>query len=403
LPNPAGQLSPVLSLDGTILYVMEARPSASGGPILRAINVANITTNPGAYDFGTGQWTAVHTLAAPTGLAGSEQLFAVASPGVSNTRSSPYLDYTANQIFFGDTVGRVHRVTSVNSTTPTADGGGFPVTCGANELRAPVFVSNQVIATSRDGIVYRIDISGAGPYSCVASAAVGAGTGATAGELASPVIDVTNSKIIVVTGADTANGDKRMALLNLNFTAGAGSLSSVLIGPGSTVLPRIPDVDNAFLTTNSGNLYVGGSPTGANGAYLIRVGYNGSTFTGPLGFAELHHTGAAGDNPYSPVTVFLTASLLANPEFAYIGGSGARYQFMNRIGTGFAGTNAVPVAMDSFFPSVGTLTGGCDSSITIDNRTGTVTGAGATANIYFGSLGVAGATPSTVVQLAQQF
>jgi len=43
------------------------------------------------------------------------------------------------------------------------------------------------------------------------------------------------------------------------------------------------------------------------------------------------------------------------------------------------------------------------SQIIIDTNTAAVTGGTATANIYYGTMGVAGTTQSTIVQLAQQF
>jgi hypothetical protein len=74
LPYGTGT-SPTLSLDGKVLYLFESGTQANGGPILHAINVNNITSTPGTYNFTTGLWTSVHTLAAPSGTATSEQLF----------------------------------------------------------------------------------------------------------------------------------------------------------------------------------------------------------------------------------------------------------------------------------------------------------------------------------------
>jgi hypothetical protein len=392
--------SPVLSLDGTVLYVFESRPRASGGLILHAINVNNIAANPGTYNFGTGTWTSVHTLAAPTGLPGSEQLFEFTFAGVGNNESSPYLDYANNQIFFGDSGGRIRRVVNTNITLPNQDTTNFPVACGTSPLQAPVFVNGQVIVTSTDGTLYRINAMVAPPLMCVASAAVGDSGSGPEGQLASPVIDVTNSKIIVTTGLDFS-GNRSMSLFALNFAAGAAPLSSVTIGPDdANIFPQIPAFDHAFFMTNNGNLYVGGEPAAGCDTYLIRVPYSGTTLGAPAGFAELQHTGGIAPRSSSAVTAFLTASLLPNPDFIYVGGAGGTYRFMNRIASGFAGTDAAPVAMDGFFA----LPGGSNSGIIISNRTGSVTGAGATANIYFGTLGVAAtSTESTVVQLAQQF
>src|SRR4030095_5021706 len=90
--GPATSAGP--TLDGTFPYVLENRGT---GVILHAINVNNITTNPGAYNFGTTLWTQTHTLAAPTGILTSEQLLEIAFTGITNNVSSPYLDYNNNQ------------------------------------------------------------------------------------------------------------------------------------------------------------------------------------------------------------------------------------------------------------------------------------------------------------------
>jgi hypothetical protein len=134
------------------------------------------------------------------------------------------------------------------------------------------------------------------------------------------------------------------------------------------------------------------------GTYLLRVPYNGTLGT-PAGYATLARSSTAATVATSPVTEFLTASSLANPDFIFIGGSSGNYKFMNRISSGFAGTNSVPVATDSSFA----VPGGVSSGIIIDTRTTLITGTTATANIYFGTVGIASTTQSTFVQLAQQF
>jgi hypothetical protein len=47
--------------------------------------------------------------------------------------------------------------------------------------------------------------------------------------------------------------------------------------------------------------------------------------------------------------------------------------------------------------------GGVSSGIVIDTNTAATTGTTATANIYFGTAGIASTVQSTIVQLAQQF
>jgi len=395
--------SAVPSLDGTVLYVIESAPTSM---ILHAINVNNITLNPGVYSFLTNTWITTHTLAAPTGLPGSEQLFQITIAGVTNIRSSPYLDYTNNQIFVGDATGGIHRIMNTNLSTASEDTTNFPVACGIAEQRSPVFVNGQVITTSALGVVHRIDTTVATPYTCISSAALGNGAG---GELASPVIDSTNNKLLLTTAHSSASGVFRaLMLMDLNFAAGATPLFIVDLGPNvGTLRPRVPALDDAFYNTNSGNVYADGGPSSGANAYLVRVTYDctvSCTFGAPAGYAALHHTGGGSNAAASPVAIFTTASALANPEFVYVGGSTGNYLYMNRIASGFGGTDASPVAIDGATSSTGffAVPGGADSGIIVDNRTSGVTGSTATANIYFGTIG-AGATQSTVVQLAQQF
>jgi hypothetical protein len=399
--------SAVPSLDGTVLYFLESRPSANGGAILHAMNVNNILLNKGAYNFVTGLWSGARVLAAPTGLASSEQLFQITYTGVTNNVASPYLDYATNQMFFGDSAGRIHRIINVDKTTAARDTTHFPVQCGTQQLQSPVFVNGQVITTSADGKVYRIDMTGPTPpglYTCVASGPGGAGTaGGVGGGLSAPVVDISNSNVIVASNNADAFGVRGVGFFDVMFASGATVVSGIDVGAGSTTIaPQTPSFDEAFWSTNNGNIYVPGGPAFATGTYLVRVPYNGTAVSTPTGYATLNRSGGAQTVATSPVTEFLTASSLANPDFIFVGGASGNYRYMNRISSGFGGTDAAPVAMASSFQPVGG--GGVSSGIVIDTRTTAITGSTATANIYFGTIGVVTSlTQSRIVQLAQQF
>jgi hypothetical protein len=379
-----------------VLYVLENRVT---GVILHAINVNNITTNPGTYDFVTQLWSNAHVLAAPTGAPSSEQLFEIAFVGVQNNVASPYLDYSNNQIFFGDSVGRIQHVINTSLTTASRDLTNFTLPCGTAQLQSPVFVSNQVIATSYNGFLYRLDTTGASPYACIAAVQGGAGTGAgIAGAYAAPIVDVTNNKIIVSTNNAAGFGVAGIGTFDLMFAAGASATSGQLLGPATTTAPIGGSFDDAFWSTNNGNFYSVAANSGSNNTYLVRFPYNGA-FGAASGFAQLHRSGAGAVVASSPVTEFLTASSLANKDFVFVGGGGGSYLFMNRIGAGFAGTDAAPVSMANWFAApVGVI-----SQSIIDTNTAAVTGGTATANIYYGTMGIASTTQSTIVQLAQQF
>ena len=391
--------SAVPSLDGTVLYVIESRPSANGGPILHAINVNNITTNPGAYNFTTNTWTQTHTLSAsPIGTASSEQLFQLTYAGITNNVASPYLDYDTNQLFFGDAAGRIHRVTGVNTAGAAKyTSNGFPVSCGTAQLQSPVFWNNQIYTTSADGRAYRINLAGATPYTSVGSYQGGAGT-SVGGGLSAPVLDVTNNKLVTSTNNVNGGGGRAYGVFNLTFAQDELPTSWVYTGQTSTTIaPDSPSFDDAFWSTNSGSLYGVGTNAAGTNTYLIRVAYNGEV-GGISGNAALTRSGTAGVVDTSPVTEFLTGAA-SNADFIFVGGSTGNYKFMNRISAGFTGSDGAPSTMaGSFAPAQGIMSG-----IIIDTNLAAMTGSTAKANIYFGTIGVASTTMSTIVQLAQAF
>jgi hypothetical protein len=175
---------------------------------------------------------------------------------------------------------------------------------------------------------------------------------------------------------------------------------AVSLGQANGIAPVSPTLDDKFWSTNNGNIYAIGTPDNGGNTYLIRVPYNGTSLGSPAGFAQLRRsTGAnTASVPTTPVAEFLTASSATNPDFIFVGGAGTNYRFMNRISTLFNGSNNSPTSMANWFA----IPGGSISGIVIDTRTTDTTGQ-ATANIYFGTIGIASTTQSTIVQLAQAF
>jgi hypothetical protein len=396
LPYGTGT-SPTLSLDGSVLYVVESRPENSGGPILHAINVDNITNNRGSYNYNTKTWTSVHTLAAPNGTASSEQLFQLTFSGTSNSLSSPYYDYDENLIYMGDGDGRIHRISNAH-TSAASEAPGWPIDCNAGAFQSPMAYDGQVIVGSTDGSLYRIDTTAPNP-TCISAMQLGGGSAeGSPGGLTSPTIDVTNSKILVTTG-DTAIGDfKALAVFNLYFTPDEPPTGWAILGNADSIPAQFPALDNEFWENNDGNVYAIGTG-GTSNTLLMRIPYNGATMLPAAGHAALRRSGGSARSVgTSPVVEFLTAANVSNPDFIFVGGNGTNYNFMNRISAGFNGSANSPRAVDSFFATAT----GISSGISVDTRTTSTTGTTATANIYFGTAG-GGTTQSTIVQLAQQF
>ena len=316
--------------------------------ILHAINVDNITSTPGAYNFVSNTWTQVHTLlSSPIGTPTSEQMFELTYAGVVNNVASPYLEYNTNDIFFGDSTGHIHRVTGANTAAAAKYVvNGFPVLVRHGvQLQSPLFYGGQVITGSADGKLYRINMNAAPPYTAIASVQGGAGTGTVGGGMSAPILDVTNSKII--SGANNSNGGMRgYGAFDLIFAAAANPTSFTYTGATSTTIAAVPPTfDDAFWSLNNGSLYAAGSNTAGTASYLIRVGYNAGVMGAITGNAALTHTSTAAVVATSPVTEFLTGAA-SNPDYIFIGGSTGTYKCMNRISAGFTGTQRHAVDHD---------------------------------------------------------
>ena len=280
--------------------------------ILHAINVNNITSTPGTYNFNPKKWMSTHTLAAPDGTATSEQLFQITFSGVTNNVSSPYLDYDSNQIFFGDSAGRIRRVINVDQKTASQDTTNFPVSCGTAQLRSPIFWNGQVVETSADGKLYRIDTTAATPYTCIAAQQGGAGVaGGAGGALSAPVLDVTNNTVIVGSNNTYMIGGRGYGAIDLMFTAGQAPGSFTPYGTTApTIAPVEPAFDNAFWLNNNGSLVASGTNSAGSNTYLLNVPYNGGALGSVNGWAAFNHITSSANAVVAttPVTEFLTAA-----------------------------------------------------------------------------------------------
>jgi len=124
--------------DGTVLYVLENR---AAGVVLHAINVNNITTNPGTYNFGTLVWSNAHVLStSPIGTRRANSSSRSRFAGIVDNVASPYLDYSGQPDFLRrfrgtDSARHQHRSRDPASRDVT----NFTNACGAAQLQSPVF------------------------------------------------------------------------------------------------------------------------------------------------------------------------------------------------------------------------------------------------------------------------
>ena len=242
--------SAVPSLDGTVLYVLESRASSTH-PARHQRQQHH--DDAGHLQLRHQRWTSVHTLSSsPIGTATSEQLFQLTFATAVNNVSSPYLDYSSNQIFFGDSAGKIHRVINTNlSTASEYLSNGFPVACGTAQLTSPVFANDQVIVDQRQ----RLRSTGSTWARRPTRDPLGAGRHGRrrgrrtvgAGDRHHQQQDHRDRR-----ARPSAAPVKGIGAFDLMFAAGAVATSGCARAP-TTVCVEPPTFDDAFWSTNNGN------------------------------------------------------------------------------------------------------------------------------------------------------
>ncbi len=374
------QTSPVLSLDGSILFVVESLVS---GAVVHAIQTGSVTCS------GACTLTNAATPSTPTNRLWSATL----SGSANDSISSPFIKYTftsLDELFVGDDAGLVHRFTNIlaGSGAEVVDG-TWPVTVSSGvQLSSPTVDASTGIlfVGAANGFLHRVTIS----TGVVTTSAVVGGPLSFGGIVDAPVIDVTNQRVLVTTGntGSGSTGFSALAQFAETFASGASPTAKRNFGAGGVANAHRPAFDDGFLTSGSGNTYVGAPSFDASDTVIVRFTYSnasglGSTFTS----VSLTNTGTSAAVETSPVTVFRNATTAT--EFAYISGLGGlvtNEQRINRINT----ATFLSVANSS-------AQAGGTSPIVVDN----IGAASEQSNIYFGTR--SNVVANFVVKLLQQF
>jgi hypothetical protein len=349
------------------------------------------------------------------------------SGAVSDTNSSPYVDFGSKTAYVGDDQGQMHKFTNVfSSSTPAEAGSGWPVTLNTSTdaaLGSPVYdsVSGNIFVSD-----YLINIASncepgvkTAEGLCGYLYAVNASTQAVTksaqldynlGILDSPIVDSAAGRVYTWAGADNSTNCSSgpcaaVFQFPVNFAANAAGTEAT-VGAGYEVLLS-GAFDNQYFTSGdppSGHLYVvGGTGPQNNTLYAITISNNAMT------------TGSATAGPVvaKNYTNFFYATGLQITEFCNNGnsacqaGAGADYLFLSVLGFGsqFA-TNPcsgqsliVGCVMGFTAPNSGVVSStavpngtlqedGGTSGIVVDN------GSAGASNIYFTTLLNQGCTTS---------
>ena len=312
----------------------------------------------------------------------------VMSGFVSDTRSSPFVDYTHDIAYVGDDNGKLHKFTGVFLGTPTEAGSPWPVAVApaGTIMTPPLFdggASQNIYIGGSNSVLYCITAAGA---SC---GSVTVGTNAIVG---TPIIDITYEEIYTFAN-NTTTGHAVLTQVPIS-SAGFGTPISANMGYASSATNGTIDLyggafDNTYNTTGTGYMYFCGS--GATAAYstlyrvVITSGVMSSANDGnsyPLESSSNGNSPGTTDD-CSPLTEY------------YNSGQGIDWLFIGVGGSGSAVCGFSHGCIESFnitsgaFPSADTAENSTNfnpagtTGIIIDNPS-TVTGA---SQIYFGNIG----------------
>ncbi len=326
----------------------------------------------------------------------------------NDTNSSPYYDYTGDQLWVGDNSGNIHEFTGVFNGTVAESGNPWATTSSGAILTSPVSDGSYVYAAANNGIVYSIKISSP---STVAHSAVLTKTGTGAiGINDAPLLDTTNGDLYVSTSynaVDGASGDIRLPTPSLG-TWYAVDFTGFTSGntDAETVPSYVGSFDNTYYTSAAGsnvgyltncNIYGGG------GLYFDPQKLSSfSTANGNTTYTPNYLAVSSGNYVCSPqIEVFngtddyVFFSVARSPSHTGTGAgactnsTGCIYGLIVGNATTFTFTGTTHTVNASYYaPENTTNTVGSTSGIIVDSN-------GTTSHIYYTTNGASGSATCT--------
>jgi len=311
----------------------------------------------------------------------------------TNTRSSPFYNYSTDELYVGDDGGTLWKIAGVFNGTPAkATGWTSGISIGSShKLTGPVFDYNtHNIFTGDDngGINYWRD-TGSTAGTCSApcfGSRVTTYFSSTTGVIDPPVFDGSTGKVHFF--GISAGGSPQVVQTDATLNTISGTAVTATVGSGTTPLVHAGAFDNAYFTSPNGTgyLYVCGHPSPTTSPALYRIaltnglmsGFNdgsslplGSTITAECSpLAEIYNSGQSTDWLFVGV-----------PGTCASGGSTAGcVESINITSTSFPATIA----------AAGSSSGGT-SAIVVDN----VSTLGHASSLYYSTLAGANCTTAT--------
>lgn len=219
-------LSPTLSLDGTQVAFIQVNANVASLVILKMANSGGSHAAP-TFGSGSGSVTAANYRACTAPC-----FTAIALNGNPNdAASAPFYNYDTDNLYVGDSSGKVHLFTGVFKGTPAETTTNWPVTASTNTpstLTSPIYdsVSNRIFVTDQDGYLHTFLVTS--PPGSVSTS--GRLENNTSHVFEPPIVDGTTEEVYTFIGYSGDTGHKNPAYINV-FPAGA--LGTVTTGAGS--------------------------------------------------------------------------------------------------------------------------------------------------------------------------
>ena len=361
IANGRNLTSPVLSFDGKKVAFIET--STVAGNRTSTLHVLAIPTSGS-------QPLATPSVAPPVGAMVNTTIAAA-----SNTRSSPWIDYTNDIMYVGLDNGRLYKITGVFNGTPTVvAGGGWPILIvNGTTLASPVLDINtgNMFIGANNGRVYAVNVITPGAVSTIQVGRTGSTNPAI---YDTPILDATGGTLFAVTSNDSSiTGASVVQFDANNFSI----VTRVLIGLGGSggtgnINLYDGDFDNAYYTNPvTGHMLICGTGTADTRPNLYTLGFNGSGVLQPGSSVQLSTNAAA---RCGPVTEYFNSNIGGGTDFHFWG--------VTRNCPGFGTQGCVMALANGANLTSAQVTGGT-SGIIVDNNYVTKDGG---SSIYFSAL-----------------
>jgi hypothetical protein len=359
--------SPALLYDsnGTKVAFVESRTSSAIFHVLTWMSGEGTLTSPAVPGENPGSTSSIRSVTYAT----------ASGANATNTRSSPFVDYDNDVVYVGADDGYLYKI------SPVFGAGNFNVqsvlvTSGA-QLTGPVYDFDHSIVFVSDGAIVKAYSSSLAPLGQVSLAPL-----ASNGISDTPVLDVTNHLLYVVTKTNVSSTNAAIVQIHYNPPNPPSSFFDTPVSGNIGATGGNPlhtgAFDNSYYgNINQGTLYVCGNrgvlwPTATSLYAFTFIG--GVMQTTPLNDPNLGREGQC-----SPMTEFYNPNTppLEPKDMLFVGHTGESWIQMWDITTRITNSTTTPKR--------GTEASGGSSGIVVDNYST----AAQASSIYFGTLGVA--------------